>query len=125
MIVGIVDGDGVPTINLEIEGKSYSTIVDTGFNGGLEFPMTMKASLNPRPIGARWAELAAGQRVREQLFRVSIPFDGRVVSAEASFVTGSEQILLGTALLKEYRLEIDFPQSKVVLQRVVESNGSS
>jgi hypothetical protein len=45
------------------------------------------------------------------------PFDGRTVHAETSFVPGNE-ILIGTQLLRPYRLEIHFPERTVLLDRV-------
>ena len=61
--------------------------------------------------------LAAGQTVIEQLFEVQIVFDGQPIMAEATFVPGS-QILIGTALLRQHRLEINFKTSQVVIDRV-------
>jgi len=49
---------------------------------------------------------------------VDFPFDGRIVEAEVAFVSGSE-ILIGTHLIREYRLQIDFPNGTVQLDRVI------
>lgn len=47
---------------------------------------------------------------------VDFPFDG-TVTAEATFVPGQE-ILIGTRLLSRYRLEVNFVQRTVLLERV-------
>jgi hypothetical protein len=48
---------------------------------------------------------------------VDFPFDEETLLAEATFVPGPE-ILLGTHLLRLYRLEIDFLARTVRLERV-------
>ena len=117
MIVGMVDAEGIPMIALMAGDDSYTAIVDTGFNGDLELPEKLYSWVNPRLIGRRWAELAGGRSLEEELYLVDFPFDGRTVTAEASFVSAGETILIGTGLLGDYRLEIDFPQTKVILKK--------
>ena len=55
--------------------------------------------------------------VEEYLYLVDFPFDGRVVQAEATFVSGN-RILIGTRLLREYSLQINFVNKTVHLERV-------
>jgi hypothetical protein len=61
--------------------------------------------------------LAGGQSVEEDVYLVDFPFDGRTVRVEATFVSGRE-ILIGTQLLRQYRLAIHFPARTVVLEPV-------
>jgi hypothetical protein len=51
------------------------------------------------------------------VYAVDFPFDGRTVEAEATF-SDSEDILLGTRLLRNYRLSINFVARTVRLQRL-------
>ena len=51
------------------------------------------------------------------MFIVDFPFDGEVNAADVSFVDGDE-ILVGTAMLRGYRLEGDFVARTVNLERV-------
>lgn len=125
MIVGLVDPEGVPFIAIQVGGNAYRAIIDTGFNGELELPEALREHVNPTPAGTRWAFLAAGQRHLEEMFLVDFPFDGKIVNVEASFVEDIDEILIGTGLLEEYRLEVDFPQERVVLKKVSEGNGST
>jgi hypothetical protein len=60
--------------------------------------------------------LAANQRVQEDAFLVDFPFDGQTVGAQATFVSGDE-ILIGTRMLRDYRLRIDFPGQTVVIEK--------
>ena len=61
--------------------------------------------------------LSAGHRVEEDLHLVDFPFDGVLVQAEATFVKDGE-ILIGTGMLTNYRLEINFSTGKVLMERV-------
>jgi len=54
--------------------------------------------------------------VQEDAFLVDFPFDGQTVGAQATFVSGDE-ILIGTRMLRDYRLRIDFPGQTVVIEK--------
>ena len=115
MIVGTVTSDGVPIVKIQVAGKTWTAIIDTGFNGDLELPQALKNCVNAHYEGRVGSLLAGGQRVIEDTFIVEFPFDDRTVRAAATFVDGTE-ILLGTRLLRAYRLEISFPKRTVVLK---------
>jgi predicted aspartyl protease len=117
MITGIVTGAGDPVVMLLVAGQLWRAIVDTGFNGGLELPDALRAHVQPRLVAIMTSILAGGQSILEEVFDVQFPFDGHVVPTEATFVAGNT-ILVGTGLLKDHRLEIDFPARTVMLQRV-------
>ena len=116
MIVGVVSVEGLPTIILAIAGRDWPATIDTGFNGDLELPDTLREPLNAQFVGRATAALAGGQSVEEDLYLVDFPFDGRIVQAEATFVSGSH-ILIGTRLLREYSLQIDFVSKTVKLEQ--------
>ena len=118
MILGIVTPNGLPTLTLPIAGQSWTALVDTGFNGDLELPDGLKSALNARFDGQIRSHLAGGQEIVEDVFLVDFPFDGKAVLAEATFVPSGE-ILIGTHLLRPYRLTIDFPAGTVALERVI------
>ena len=117
MITGTVTTDGVPVIGLVVGGQSWQAVIDTGFNGDLELPRSLHDALKARFVGRVSSSLAGGQRIEEDAYLVEFPFDGRTVQAEATFVSTS-QIIIGTQLLREYRLEIHFTQRSVLLERV-------
>jgi len=118
VIVGRVDSDGVPLLTLLVAGQSWPAIVDTGFNGDLELPQSLQAGVSARFKGRYRSLLASGQTVVEDTYRVRFPFDGQTVIAEATFVLGGE-ILIGTHLMRKYRLEINFAARTVLLERAV------
>ncbi len=116
MIVGSVSNDGVPLITLEVAGQEWKTIVDTGFNGDLELPAQLFSILPHEYLGRTRSSLAGGGEIEEDSYEVHISFDEEIVRAEVTFAPG-DQILLGTNLLREHRLEIDFPAGTVSLER--------
>ncbi len=117
MINGTVSAAGDPTVMLPVAGQLWRAIVDTGFNGDLELPEALRAHVQPLYMGQTTFILAGGLSITEESFEVQFPFDSNIVTAEATFVPSSG-ILIGTRLMKNYHLEIDFPAQTVELQRV-------
>ena len=117
MIVGEVNAEGVPILRLRLAGAEWLAIVDTGFNGDLELPLGLRTFVDTRFICRIRSSLAGGQMIEEDSYLVDFPFDGQTVRAEATFVSGRE-VLIGTHLLREHRLEIDFTQRTMLLARV-------
>lgn len=116
MIAGNVSDDGVPVITLEVAGRKWSAIIDTGFNGDLELPQELHGTLNDQPAGRVRSALAGGQIIEEDAYTVDFPFDGQIFKVVATFVTDS-QILIGTNLLREYHLQIRFASKRLRLER--------
>jgi predicted aspartyl protease len=117
MIAGTVTNEDVPVIQLAVAGQAWSAVIDTGFNGDLELPASLRTMLNARYLYRTRSLLGAGQIVDEDTYCVDFPLDGQTLVAEATFVSGSE-ILMGTHLLRQYRLDINFPARTVLLERV-------
>jgi predicted aspartyl protease len=117
VITGAVSTDGLLAIRLRVGNRSWRAIIDTGFNGDLELPTSLRPIVNARFKGRYRSLLASGQEVEEDTYRVTIPFDGRRVVAEATFVSGGE-ILVGTHMLRRFRLQADFVRRIVTLERV-------
>jgi clan AA aspartic protease len=115
LIEGVVSGDGVPTITVEVGGERWNAIIDTGFNGELELPERLRSQVNAEFVARATSLLAANQRIEEDVFLVDFPFDDRSVRVQATFADGNE-ILIGTGLLREYRLLVDFPAATVVIE---------
>ena len=117
MIEGVISSDGVPAIEVEVGGRRWRAIIDTGFNGELELPERLRLHVNARYVGNVTSILAANQEVKEDVYEVDFPFDGRLFQVQATFVAGDE-ILIGTGMLQDYRLQIDFPARSVSLEKV-------
>ncbi len=116
MIKGKVSPDGIPFIEVRIKDQTLNAIIDTGFNGDLELPESLHEKLNHRFVGSIVSMLAAGQRIEEYVYLVDFPFDDKIVQAEVTFVPDT-QILIGTHLLQNYLLKIDFVNTDIQLSR--------
>jgi predicted aspartyl protease len=101
---------------LSISRQDWPAIIDTGFNGDLELPDTLRNILPARYVGRVTSLLAGNQSIEEDVYLVEFPFDGFIMHAEATFVSGA-QILIGTHLLRQYYLQIDFVNKIVQLER--------
>lgn len=62
-------------------------------------------------------QVAGGKTLEEEAYTVDFPFDGLTVSAQATFAPVNG-ILIGTHLIRHYRLLVDFPAGTVLLERV-------
>jgi clan AA aspartic protease len=116
LIEGVVTEDGVPAIQVEVSGQRCRAIIDTGFNGELELPERLRPHVNARLVARATSLLAANQRIEEDVFLVDFPFDGRTFRVQATFADGDE-ILIGTGMLRDYRLRVDFPARTVVIEK--------
>jgi len=118
VIVGAITTAGVPRISVTLAGQSWPAIIDTGFNGDLELPLNLSPLVNARFLYRARSLLAGGQSIDEDLYRIDFPFDGQTIVAEATFVPGGE-ILIGTHLLRQHRLEMNFVAKPLLLERVI------
>jgi len=116
VIEGYVSDDGTPVIPLNLGQRRLFAILDTGFNGGLDLPIALKAELSGVFLGEFEAELAGGFIVKEDVYEIGIIFDGEERLVRTSF-SDSTEALIGTRLLKHHRLEIDFPSKTVRITR--------
>lgn len=116
MITGIVTEDSVPLIHISVGDRLWPAVIDTGFNGWLELPDSCRDVVNPLFLGRIVSELAGGVKIEEDAFSVEFPFDGDFIESEVTFVD-SDALLIGTALLANHHLEIDFPAKAVSLER--------
>jgi clan AA aspartic protease len=115
LIDGIITDDGVPAIDVEVGSQHWQAVIDTGFNGELELPERLQSHVNAQFVGRATSLLAANQRIEEDVFLVDFPFDGRMVRVQATFADGDEP-LIGTGMLRDYRLQIDFPARIVAIE---------
>ena len=113
---GTVTDEGVPVVELLVNGAEWRGVIDTGFNGYLELPGSLRSAVKAQFIGYLESALAAGQTIVEENYVVEFPFDGETLMVEATFAPGND-ILVGTSLLRNHRLEIDFRERFVVIDK--------
>lgn len=109
-----------PMVDLKVVGSrgpvSVTAILDTGFDDHLCLPTRLAVTLGLVLIGKETVELADGTQKQELVFSGSVQFLGRTRKVRI-FLTDSEDALVGTELLADCRLTIDFPTGKVKLTR--------
>ncbi len=85
-----------------------TAIVDTGFDGDVCVPTGVAVSLGLELIGENQVELADGTVQKKLLFAGSVDFLGERRPVQI-YLTDSEDALIGTSLLADCRLVVDFP----------------
>lgn len=116
MIRGTVGPDGLPRITVQVDGKDWPALIDTGFNGDLELPHALGSAVGAQYQGTVYSVVADGRRIFEDSYRVLFPFDGDLLPAAATFAEVQE-LLIGTRLLRKHVLTINFAERTVVIER--------
>ena len=102
-----------PEITIEVlgikDGKPVSVVVDTGFTGFLQIPLTIGIACNLRLWGVSWARLADGSRVKNLQCYGKIRFADREIFGVISLSETSDECLLGMQFLQQ--LSMDFTVS--------------
>ncbi|MDS1347555.1 clan AA aspartic protease [Planktothrix agardhii] len=96
--------------NLDIE---IECVVDTGFEGFLTLPSSAIAKLGLPYIGEINANLADNSNVATNVYLATILWDG--VEKDVAVLGMVHRPLIGTALLEDYHLSIDFCDGGTVL----------
>lgn len=121
MILGYVDDRKQPKVELRVIGNAsqmdISFVVDTGFDGSLCLPVETAVPLGLQLKGMQEVEYADGSVKRELMFWGKVLFEGKEEEVDV-FLTDSTEALLGTQLVGQGVLVIDF------VRKVVEITGS-
>lgn len=109
-----------PKIELLVKGKKQSgkleAILDTGFDGFLNLPITTAVALGLELTGLVPVEYADGRTSRELVFAVEIDLDGTFKTVPTTITAGSEA-LAGTSLFADYELQFNFSNKKITLAK--------
>ncbi|KYC39295.1 clan AA aspartic protease [Scytonema hofmannii PCC 7110] len=98
------------------EGNSYVEIefvVDTGFEGFLTLPPNIVAELGLPYIAKIQANLADNSKIATNAYAIRILWNG--VERDVVVLAMGRRPLIGTALLEDYHLSIDFCEGGTVL----------
>lgn len=106
-----------PLLEIQVSGPyqnfiSCTAIVDTGFSGEIILSEHHINELGLKQIGTDDVELANGEIVELNLFRGNICWFEKVREVTIGS-TQSEDALVGTMLLHQCTVHLDFPKSKV------------
>ncbi len=107
-----------PTTELEVQGTrgsaSITAIIDTGFEGDLCLPVSVAVGHGLELVSQVPIELADGTQKLELVFAGSVVFLDRQREVFI-YLTDSDDALVGTHLLSNCRLSIDFTTGKTQL----------
>jgi clan AA aspartic protease len=102
-----------PEVTVEIlglkKGKGVSAIVDTGFTGFLQIPLSVGIACNLRLWGVSWFTLADNSKVKNLQCFGQIRFADREMFGVITLSDTSDDCLLGMQFLQE--LKMDFKVS--------------
>ena len=116
MVKGIVNEDDEPvvpiTLILEDKLSKFMAVVDTGFNGYLSVPQNLLEKSGWYFLGYEEYEIATGERVKEKVYLGKVIFDKEKMDSYI-LTSKSKDILLGTKLLRNKTLNINFRSRKL------------
>jgi clan AA aspartic protease len=98
------------------EEINIPTMVDTGYNGELILPESKIHKLNLEYVGTIDGELANGELIEMKLFKGRLQWIGGIVEV-AIGSTESESPLLGTLLLTDCELHVNFRNGAVEISK--------
>jgi predicted aspartyl protease len=119
MIRGRLATTGEPLVPLTLRGtRSHriEAVLDTGFTGHLCLARRYRRLVGLVRLGMVEAELADGSRVAQAVYLGTVSFGRRLRSVLVTF-TASNDSLVGTALLRDERVTIDFARGGVMVRR--------
>lgn len=116
MIRGFVDENDEPlvpiTLLLKNRPKRFRAVLDTGFNGYLSVPESVVRRSEWTFVGYEEYEIATGDRVRERVYLGEVIFDRQRLTTHV-VTSRAEDVLIGTKLLSDKTLHIDFRKRAV------------
>lgn len=119
MLKGRVNRHGEPIVSIYLILRKrpvrFSAVIDTGFNGYLGVPRRALTDSKWQFIGTEKYEIATGALVEQEVYLGEISFDGDRGMAY-TVATDARDVLIGTKLLRDKLLTIDFRTKLVVLK---------
>lgn len=116
MIHGFVNENGEPlvpiTLLLKNRPSRFQAVLDTGFNGYLSVPEAVVQKSGWTFVGYEEYEIATGDRVRERVYLGEVIFDRQRLTTHV-VTSHAEDVLIGTRLLSDKTLRIDFKKRMV------------
>ncbi|PIU61372.1 MAG: hypothetical protein COS84_11390 [Armatimonadetes bacterium CG07_land_8_20_14_0_80_40_9] len=118
MIKGRVNEDNLPEIKIKLKGRKrpLKVILDTGFNGELCLPQKMIKKLCSVLCFREYFELAHGELVLADVYRVELTWFGKMREVEV-VSTKAKEGLLGTELLRNCTLTFDFINKNIEIHQ--------
>ena len=120
-MIGYFDDRYQPKLDIYLLAKrqkiKVEALIDTGFSGELCLPKSLICGLDLKLIDTTLAELANGDLVEFNIYKIKIIWDNKVKEA-AVFDTNSEEALIGTGLLSDKLLIVNFANQQITISGV-------
>jgi len=122
MIIGFVNESDEPVVEVKLdlgkEKRLVNAVIDTGFNGYISVPKKLIDRSDWDFLGIEEYELASGELMRERVFlgRIEIGMERFVAFI---LLSNSSDTLVGTKLLKNRVLTINFADKTLKIKEVV------
>ena len=110
--------DGKPKIELTVIGLDNKikvpALIDTGFDGALMLSLPAALQIGLRLSNMVQVELADGSIKNEFVFEAKVMLDGEAIPVDV-LLTSSDENLVGTSLLQNQNMMIDFKNQIITL----------
>ncbi len=116
MTAGHLTPKRLAVVPIVVDGTALDAVVDTGFDGGLQLPDVMATVVQRAHLRQEGYQYPDGRVVTYDIYLVGVELGGEDVVTEAIF-SPSDEVLVGSKLLADYRLTIDYPAGVVTLER--------
>ena len=116
MVEGYINAGKRPLIEVTVLGSqaeaSVLAILDTGFDGDISLPLEIAVGLGLTLDSAIKMELADGSVKLELVFTGKVLWENKSRNVDI-LITTSEDALIGTGLLDEHSVHLDFRNNQV------------
>jgi clan AA aspartic protease len=121
MIEGKISDNGSPIIETRVIGSraeiAIEGVLDTGFDGYLCLPITTAVSLGLELIKLENSELADGTILEDEpVFSGKMEWNENIIDVDI-VLTKSADTRLGTALLREMEVRLNYSTKEVVVEK--------
>jgi clan AA aspartic protease len=118
---GYIDTTLQPKCSIIVKGLrkaiKFDVIIDTDFNGYRCLPISIAIQLGLELRGHEYIELADGSIKHELTYLGEAIWENSNIPVEIS-LTESNDALLGTRLLEDKKLTIDYPEKSVFIEDI-------
>ncbi len=113
------DESSHPVVEITVSGMEKTAtlpaLIDTGFDGYLSLPLSLALPLGLKLFYRTSVTLADGSIKEELLFKAKVKL-GKKWQKASVFINWGNVALLGTKLLENSKLLLDFPNQKIQIQ---------